>query len=108
MKLRCFRVTSEKHIVEVPVGERSPAWFEDPVHRWIDIEAPEEEVWELYNLNEDPGETRNLYERSSKRVKSIQESLRQWKEELDTKKPVDAWSVSDEERQALEALGYVE
>ena len=42
MKLRCFRVTGEKHIVEVPVGERSPAWFEDPVHRWIDIEAPEE------------------------------------------------------------------
>ncbi len=43
MKLSSFKITDEKHIVEVPVGEGSPAWFEDPVHRWLDIEAPEEE-----------------------------------------------------------------
>ena len=43
MKLSSFQITDEKHIVEVPVGEASPAWFEDPVHRWLDIEAPEEE-----------------------------------------------------------------
>ncbi len=43
MRLRSFQITDEKHIVEVPVGEGSPAWFEDPVHRWLDIEAPEEE-----------------------------------------------------------------
>jgi magnesium transporter len=42
MKLRSFHITDEKHIVEAPVGEGSPAWFEDPVHRWLDIEAPEE------------------------------------------------------------------
>jgi magnesium transporter len=29
--------------VEVPLEAGSPAWFEDPVHRWLDLEAPEEE-----------------------------------------------------------------
>ena len=43
MKLRSFQITDENHIVEVPAGEGSPAWFEDPVHRWLDVEAPEDE-----------------------------------------------------------------
>jgi len=43
MKLRSFQITDENQIVEVPGGEGSSAWFEDPVHRWLDIEAPEEE-----------------------------------------------------------------
>jgi len=43
MKLSSFQITDEGHIIEVPAGERSPAWLEDPVHRWIDIEAPREE-----------------------------------------------------------------
>ncbi len=43
MKLRSFQITDEQHIVEVPVEECSPTWFEDPVHRWLDIEAAEEE-----------------------------------------------------------------
>ena len=43
MKLRSFRITDDKHIEEVPFEEGSPAWFTDPVHRWLDIEAPDEE-----------------------------------------------------------------
>jgi len=43
MKLRSFRITDERSIVEVTDEEFSPVWFEDPVHRWIDIEAPEAE-----------------------------------------------------------------
>ncbi|MBW2541636.1 MAG: hypothetical protein JRF15_06040 [Deltaproteobacteria bacterium] len=43
MKLRSFELTDKKHIVEVPCEAASPAWFADAVHRWIDIEAPEEE-----------------------------------------------------------------
>jgi magnesium transporter len=43
MKLRSFQITAEKLIVEVPVEECSPTWFEDPVHRWLDIEAAEAE-----------------------------------------------------------------
>jgi magnesium transporter len=56
MKLRSFHITDEKHIVEAPVGEGSPAWFEDPVHRWLDIEAPEEAELNalLEPLNIDP------------------------------------------------------
>ena len=43
MKRRNFRITDEKQIVEVPDEKGSPAWFEDPVHRWLDIEGPEED-----------------------------------------------------------------
>ena len=43
MRLRSFQITDEGHIVETLVEEGSPDWFEDPVHRWLDIEAPEEE-----------------------------------------------------------------
>ncbi len=43
MKLRSFELTDNKQIVEVPLEAGSPAWFEDPVHRWVDLEAPEEE-----------------------------------------------------------------
>ena len=43
MRLRSFQITDEMHIVEVPVDEGSFDWLEHPVHRWIDIEAPEED-----------------------------------------------------------------
>ena len=43
MKLRSFELTDHRQIVEVPLEAGSPAWFEDPVHRWLDLEAPEEE-----------------------------------------------------------------
>jgi magnesium transporter len=43
MKIRSFQITDERQIVEVPVEAGSPSWFEDPVHRWIDLEAPDEE-----------------------------------------------------------------
>ena len=43
MKINSYRITEDQFIEEVPVEEASPDWFEDPVHRWLDIEAPEEE-----------------------------------------------------------------
>ena len=43
MRLSSFDITDEKHIVAVPAAEASPTWFEDGVHRWIDIEAPDDE-----------------------------------------------------------------
>jgi Mg2+ and Co2+ transporter CorA len=43
VKLRSFEVNDQKHIVEVPAETGTPAWFEDQVHRWIDIEAAEDE-----------------------------------------------------------------
>ena len=56
MKLRSFEITDAKHIVEVPAEEGSSTWFEDPVHRWLDIEAPEEEELKAFlePLNIDP------------------------------------------------------
>ena len=43
MKTKSFEVTGQKQIAEVPLETGSPTWFEDPVHRWIDIEAPGED-----------------------------------------------------------------
>lgn len=43
MKLHSYRITEERFLQEVPIEDGSPEWFEDPVHRWLDIEAPEEE-----------------------------------------------------------------
>jgi magnesium transporter len=56
MEIRSFQITDEKYIVEVPVEPGSAAWFEDPVHRWLDIEAPEEEELNslLQSLEIDP------------------------------------------------------
>jgi len=46
MKLKSFQITEERFLQEVAVEEYSPSWFEDPVHRWLDIEAPEKEELE--------------------------------------------------------------
>jgi magnesium transporter len=43
VKLRSFQITDGQHIAEVPVEDCSPSWFEDPIHRWLDVETPEEE-----------------------------------------------------------------
>ena len=48
MKLRSFELTDHNHIAEVPAETGSPTWFEDPVHRWIDIEAAEDEELDEY------------------------------------------------------------
>jgi magnesium transporter len=56
MNIRSFRITDEKLVVEIPVEEGSPAWFEDPVHRWIDIEAADGEELDAFlePLKSDP------------------------------------------------------
>jgi len=48
VKLRSFELTAQKHIVEVPPETGSPAWLEDPVHRWIDLEAAGDEELDEY------------------------------------------------------------
>ncbi len=48
MKIRSFQITDNRFITEVPVEEGSPDWFEDPVHRWIDIEAADADELDAY------------------------------------------------------------
>lgn len=43
MKIKSFQVTNQKFLQEMPAGEILPTWFEDSVHRWIDIEDPTED-----------------------------------------------------------------
>lgn len=48
MKIRSFRITDERFITEVPIESGSAAWFEDPVHRWIDIETADTKELNAY------------------------------------------------------------
>jgi hypothetical protein len=54
------------------------AWLDWPwkLHR---IQKENSEIlWELYNLNEDPGEGTNLADKNSKRIESMKPELEQW------------------------------
>jgi magnesium transporter len=77
MKLRSFQITAEKQVVGVPVEAGSPAWFEDPVHRWLDIEAPEEDELNalLQPLKIDPEMLRARVEPESSVLFEILENL---------------------------------
>jgi magnesium transporter len=77
MKLRSFQITGEQHIVEVPTTEASPDWFVDPVHRWLDIEAAEEEELKalLEPLKIDPAMLRERVEPGSGAFLEILENL---------------------------------
>ena len=43
MKVQSFELTDDQQIVKVPTENGSPMWLEDPVHRWLDLEAPSDE-----------------------------------------------------------------
>ena len=74
--------------------------------RWKYIEAPEEERRELYDLESDPRERVNLAEREPARAAALAERLARWRRDTPAAPP--AASVSPEDAERLEALGYVE
>jgi magnesium transporter len=43
LKLRSFELTDDRTVVEVALEQASLSWFEDPVQRWLDVEAAGEE-----------------------------------------------------------------
>ena len=71
---------------------------------WKYIVGPEEGTYELYNLRLDPGETVDLYAERPKRAQKLAKVLERWRS-THAQRRSDA-TVSDEDREALRALGY--
>jgi arylsulfatase A-like enzyme len=72
--------------------------------RWKYIEARDEGTAELYDLEKDPGETRNLATAHPGETARLSAELRRW--QASTKAPT-LPPVSDEASKRLRALGYV-
>lgn len=54
---------------------------------WKLIEKFQDESFELYNLQNDPGENKNLASSESEQLKRLQETLRTWQNELNAPRP---------------------
>ncbi len=74
---------------------------------WKYIDAPQEKRRELFNLAEDPGERNNLFNSRRDIAADLQETLDAWRE-ANTVGPIKFTAISEVDRQALQALGYVE
>jgi arylsulfatase A-like enzyme len=74
--------------------------------KWKYIEAPDEGTKELYDLQSDSGELHNLYSENQAIAEGLAAALKSWEHRFGTG-PVNE-KVSDEDRERLKALGYVQ
>ena len=74
---------------------------------WKYIEGPKTGKQQLFNLQDDPGETRNVFMREKHRAVLLQRRVAAWRRgaPFAKQKPED---LSEEERQGLRALGYID
>ena len=75
---------------------------------WKLIEAPDEGRRELYNLEQDPTESRDLSAELPERVAQLSERLEHWRRGEVEKAGGRHLEVSTEHREALDALGYLD
>lgn len=64
-------------------------------------------MYELYNLQSDPGERVNLAADSPNKLEEMEALLKRWQQTHRAAALPEAPTMSDEKREALEALGYV-
>lgn len=74
---------------------------------WKYIYGPDEKRRELFNLAEDPLEHNNMIRSREDIAVDLQATLDAWRE-ANTAEPIRDRPISEEDRQALEALGYVQ
>ncbi|PYQ17312.1 MAG: hypothetical protein DMF80_01220 [Acidobacteria bacterium] len=74
------------------------------VGRWKYIAAPEEGTYELYDLEADPHERRNLHSERPREAAALAATLRRWQQSV---APARGTEVPEERARALRALGYV-
>ncbi len=88
-------------------GDARGEKFAIRVRNWKYIEGPEEGTKELFNLEQDPGELANLYDTERERGLTHSAHLREF---IKTHRANDLPSlpISDEDREALEAMGYLQ
>lgn len=76
--------------------------------RWKYLEAPAEDPpRQLFDLNEDPGEQRSLVTERPEITASLSRAVANWRASLLPPLETEAHALDDEERSALEALGYM-
>jgi arylsulfatase A-like enzyme len=75
--------------------------------RWKLIEATAEGRLELYDLVDDPGETRNVASANAAAVAAMQEELAAWSARQAALAPEIAGELSPEDEERLRALGYM-
>ncbi|MBI1319573.1 MAG: sulfatase-like hydrolase/transferase [Candidatus Hydrogenedens sp.] len=94
---------------------RNPVWgarFNGSANMWIEwpwklIYAPGD-LYELYHLEEDPGELQNRYEDEQERAHTMAAAMKAWREpRLRDLSDVAMPSLSPEDRDAMQALGYL-
>ena len=75
--------------------------------RWKYFETPEEGPPELYDLEADPRERRNVAKQNAETTRELSRLLRAWRDEQrhDDSEPSE---IPDDVRQKLEVMGYVE
>jgi len=74
---------------------------------WKYIEAPAEDPpQQLFDLNEDPGELRSLAAERPEIAASLSRAVANWRASLRPPLESEAKPIDDDERAALEALGY--
>jgi arylsulfatase A-like enzyme len=73
---------------------------------WKYIDAREEGTQELFNLTDDPGETKNLAAAEPEKVSELAGRLQAWvRSEWQARAPAE---ISEEDRARLRALGYID
>ena len=73
---------------------------------WKYIEAEEENTKELFDLNADPQELKNIYSSFPEKATELKTRLQKWKKE-NLRQSAGQNTISDEDRKRLESLGYV-
>ena len=54
-----------------------PPYNGEAVNRWVNIELGNDTTWQLYNLNLDPGQQKNLAKENSEKLQEMIESFEQ-------------------------------
>ena len=71
----------------------------------IYIPHPEKDIYELYNLKNDPKETINLIEKETKIADRLKEELFKW---MKDKESEEEQNLTEKSKRLLRKLGYME
>ncbi len=78
---------------------RSNSW------KLILIPHPEQDIYELYNIKSDPGETRNLIDKEPEVAKSMKDELFKWIRHSEQEENLD---LTEKSKKLLRKLGYMD
>ncbi|MBI2654872.1 sulfatase [Candidatus Woesearchaeota archaeon] len=71
----------------------------------IYIPHPQKDIFELYNLKDDPMETINLFEKNAEIANKLREELFKWMKDSDSSEDMD---LTEKSKKLLKKLGYID